>query len=151
MPSGNLGKPPKGKGPKPGKPEEGVPPATEPAEGITPVNPDMRPPRGQHPGGMGPDDEPSEPRGGGGGKRKANPGFLAGAAKWRDHLAEYRIDHPGKSLKQQMQGAKKTYKKSNPSVGTAITKRRPARTMRRKKTKKRKPSKSKKRKSNNWF
>jgi len=82
-------------------------------------------------------------------KRKANPGFLAAAAKWRAHLAEYRNDHPGQSLKQQMKGAKKTYKKSDSAVSTAMskrparTKRRPARTKRRKKTKKTK--------KNSWF
>ena len=102
-------------------------------------------------------------------KRKPNPGFLAAAAKWRAHLAEYRNDHPGQSLKQQMKGAKKTYKKSNSAVSTAMSKRpvrtkrrprtkRPARTMRPAMaggTKKRKKRKSKKRKSkkppSSWF
>jgi len=42
----------------------------------------------------------------------ANKAFLIASAKWRAHLAEYRKAHPGQSLKQQMIGAKKTYKKS---------------------------------------
>ena len=87
---------------------------------------------------------------GGGRKRKPNPGFLAAAAKWRAHLAEYRNDHPGQSLKQQMKGAKKTYKKSDSAVSTAMSKRHPARTKRRKKTKKRKTNKRKSKRSG-WF
>jgi lipocalin len=46
------------------------------------------------------------------GKRKPSKAFLIASAKWRAHLAEYRKAHPGQSLKQQMKGAKKTYKKS---------------------------------------
>ena len=46
------------------------------------------------------------------GKRKPSAAFLEASARWRAHLAEYRKAHPGQSLKQQMKGAKKTYKKS---------------------------------------
>jgi len=60
-------------------------------------------------------------------------------------------ENKGTPLGEVLKMASRTYKRSNHSVGTAITKRRPARTMRRKKTKKRKSSKSKKRKSKNWF
>lgn len=45
-------------------------------------------------------------------KRKPSAAFLEASARWRAHLAEYRKAHPGQSLKQQMRGAKKTYKKS---------------------------------------
>tara|TARA_B100000700_G_scaffold198138_1_gene217952 strand:+ start:370 stop:657 length:288 start_codon:yes stop_codon:yes gene_type:complete len=37
--------------------------------------------------------------------------FLEAGKAWRAHLAEYRRNHPNKSLKQQMKGASKTYKK----------------------------------------
>lgn len=46
-----------------------------------------------------------------GGKRKPSANFLAASAKWRSHLADYRVKNPGQSLKRQMQGAKKTYKR----------------------------------------
>jgi len=46
------------------------------------------------------------------GKRKPSKSFLEASARWRAHLAEYRGKNPGQSLKQQMKGAKKTYKKS---------------------------------------
>jgi hypothetical protein len=46
------------------------------------------------------------------GKRKPSAAFLEASARWRAHLAEYRKAHPNMSLKQQMKGAKKTYKKS---------------------------------------
>jgi len=49
------------------------------------------------------------------GKRKPNAAFLEASARWRAHLAEYRKAHPNMSLKQQMKGAKKTYKKSKSS------------------------------------
>ena len=43
--------------------------------------------------------------------------FLEASARWRAHLAKYREAHPNMSLKQQMKGAKKTYKKSKkPSI-----------------------------------
>ena len=45
-------------------------------------------------------------------KRKASANFLKAGAAWRSHLGEYRKKHPNLSLKQQMKGAKKTYKKS---------------------------------------
>ena len=37
--------------------------------------------------------------------------FLEAGKAWRAQLAEYRKKHPNKSLKQQMKGASKTYKK----------------------------------------
>lgn len=46
------------------------------------------------------------------GKRTPSKAFLEASAKWRAHLAEYRKAHPNMSLKQQMRGAKKTYKRS---------------------------------------
>lgn len=45
------------------------------------------------------------------GKRTPSKAFLEASARWRAHLAEYREKHPNMSLKQQMKGAKKTYKK----------------------------------------
>ena len=48
------------------------------------------------------------------GKRIPSKAFLEASARWRAHLAEYREKHPNMSLKQQMKGAKKTYKKSKP-------------------------------------
>ena len=38
--------------------------------------------------------------------------FLEAGKEWRAHLAEYRKAHPNMPLKEQMRGAKKTYKKS---------------------------------------
>ena len=49
------------------------------------------------------------------GKRKPSAKFLAAGNAWRTHLAEYRKAHPGQSLKQQMKGASKTYKKTKTS------------------------------------
>jgi len=46
------------------------------------------------------------------GKRTPSKAFLEASARWRAHLAAYRKAHPNMSLKQQMKGAKKTYKKS---------------------------------------
>jgi hypothetical protein len=52
-------------------------------------------------------------------KRKASAAFLNGANSWRTHLAAYRKAHPGDSLKLQMKGASKTYKKgSSGSTGS---------------------------------
>ena len=45
-------------------------------------------------------------------KRRASTKFLKAGEAWRTHLDEYRKAHPNMSLKQQMKGAKKTYKKS---------------------------------------
>ena len=45
-------------------------------------------------------------------KRKPSAKFLEAGKAWRAHLGEYRKKHPNLSLKQQMKGAKKTYKKS---------------------------------------
>jgi hypothetical protein len=44
-------------------------------------------------------------------KRKASAKFLAAGKSWREHLNKYRKAHPNLSLKQQMKGASKTYKK----------------------------------------
>lgn len=49
-----------------------------------------------------------------GGRRTPSKKFLEASARWRAHLAEYRRKHPNMSLKQQMKGAKKTYKKYKP-------------------------------------
>ena len=46
------------------------------------------------------------------GKRTPSKAFLEAGKEWRAHLAEYRKAHPNMSLKQQMRGAKKTYKRS---------------------------------------
>lgn len=46
------------------------------------------------------------------GKRIPSKEFLEAGKEWRAHLAKYREAHPNMSLKQQMRGAKKTYKKS---------------------------------------
>ena len=43
--------------------------------------------------------------------RTPNKKFLEAGKAWRAHLAEYRKKHPKKSLKEQMRGASKTYKK----------------------------------------
>lgn len=56
----------------------------------------------------------------GGGKRKPSANFLAASARWRAHLADYREKHPKQSLKKQMQGAKKTYRKSSQVKGTSV-------------------------------
>ena len=45
-------------------------------------------------------------------KRRPSTKFLEAGKAWRAHLAEFRKAHPNMSLKKQMQGAKKTYKKS---------------------------------------
>tara|TARA_B100000123_G_C25623956_1_gene381441 strand:- start:180 stop:458 length:279 start_codon:yes stop_codon:yes gene_type:complete len=44
--------------------------------------------------------------------RKPSRAFLEAGKAWRAHLDEYRKAHPNMSLKQQMKGAKKTYKKN---------------------------------------
>ena len=53
-----------------------------------------------------------------GGKRKASAKFLAAGKAWRSHLSEYRKKHPNLSLKQQMKGASKTYKKGKSKSGS---------------------------------
>ena len=87
-------------------------------------------------------------------KRKASAKFLAAGNAWRSHLSEYRKKHPNLSLKQQMKGASKTYKKGKSKSGTISVKNtkysvhvRPRRTRRssRKRSKGRKRSKSRKR------
>jgi hypothetical protein len=77
----------------------------------------------------------------GGGKRRASAKFLAASARWRSHLAEYRKAHPNMSLKQQMRGAKKTYKKSQPPSFQVKSK--PNRTKRKVKRTKRRTGKKK--------
>ena len=49
-------------------------------------------------------------------KRKASAKFLAAGNAWRAHLSEFRKKNPNLSLKQQMKGASKTYKKGKSSV-----------------------------------
>ena len=56
------------------------------------------------------------------GKRKASAKFLAAGNAWRSHLSEYRKKHPNLSLKQQMKGAAKTYKKGKSKSGTVTVK-----------------------------
>ena len=73
--------------------------------------------------------------------RTPSKAFLEASAKWRAHLDEYRKAHPNMSLKQQMKGAKKTYKKSKtPSVQV---KSKPNRTKRKVKRTKRRTGKKK--------
>ena len=48
--------------------------------------------------------------------------FLEAGKAWRAHLAEYRRKNPNKSLKQQMKGAAKTYKKGKSKSGTVTVK-----------------------------
>jgi hypothetical protein len=79
------------------------------------------------------------------------PKSSKGQSPWNLHVKKTMAENKGTPLGEVLKMASRTYKRSNPSVGSARTKRRPARTMRRKKTKKRKSSKSKKRKSKNWF
>tara|TARA_Y100001958_G_C21237035_1_gene563721 strand:+ start:1378 stop:1686 length:309 start_codon:yes stop_codon:yes gene_type:complete len=83
-------------------------------------------------------------------KRKANSKFLAAGKAWRAHLNEYRRAHPNMSLKQQMKGAAKTYKKSKKSSSSGglslntskfKVKVTPKKSKRRKRSKKRKGSK----------
>ena len=93
-----------------------------------------------------------------GGKRKASAKFLAAGNAWRAHLDEYRKKHPNLSLKQQMKGASKTYKKGKSKSGSIIAvktskysvhvrPRRSRRTKRSKSSKKSKGSRRKKRRS----
>ncbi len=88
-------------------------------------------------------------------KRKASAKFLAAGNAWRSHLSEYRKKHPNLSLKQQMKGAAKTYKKGKSKSGTVSVKtskysvrvrpRRSRRTKRSKSSKKRRRSRKKSR------
>lgn len=75
--------------------------------------------------------------------RKANAKFLAASARWRAHLAEFRKAHPNMSLKQQMKGAKKTYKKSKSQKPSVQVKSKPNRTKRKVKRTKRRTGKKK--------
>ena len=52
-------------------------------------------------------------------KRKASSKFLAAGKSWREHLSQYRKSHPNLSLKQQMKGASKTYRKGS-STGVTV-------------------------------
>lgn len=56
------------------------------------------------------------------GKRKPSSNFLKAGAAWRAHLNDYRKKHPNMSLKQQMKGAKKTYKKSKSRSSSVVVK-----------------------------
>ena len=71
-------------------------------------------------------------------KRKPSANFLAASARWRAHLADYREKHPKQSLKKQMQGAKKTYRRSSQVKGTSVRPRRTRKTKRRVTRKKKK-------------
>ena len=88
------------------------------------------------------------------GKRKPSSNFIKAGEAWRAHLNEYRKKHPNMSLKQQMKGAKKTYKKSKSRSRSVVVKTpkvevriRPRRSKLRKKTtsKKQRRKKTKKR------
>ena len=87
-----------------------------------------------------------------GGKRKASAKFLAAGNAWRAHLSEYRKKYPNLSLKQQMKGASKTYKKGKSKSGSSIAVKtskysvhvRPRRSRRTKKSKSSKSSKKSK-------
>ena len=48
-------------------------------------------------------------------KRRMSAKFKAAGSAWRSHLSQFRKDHPNMTLKQQMKGASKTYKKSKSS------------------------------------
>ena len=73
-------------------------------------------------------------------KRKPSENFLKASARWRAHLADYRVKNPGQSLKKQMKGAKKTYRRSSQVKDTSVSVR-PRRT---RKTKRRVTRKKKK-------
>lgn len=98
--------------PKP-PPSEGTPPPQHPP----PSKNDqlgLYPPKGMAPAPprKPPQRPPPARPSGGGRKRRPSTRFLDAGKAWRAHLAEYRKAHPNMSLKQQMKGAKKTYKKS---------------------------------------
>tara|TARA_B100000700_G_C14218532_1_gene478139 strand:+ start:132 stop:419 length:288 start_codon:yes stop_codon:yes gene_type:complete len=80
------------------------------------------------------------------GKRKASAKFLAAGKAWRSHLSEYRKKHPNLSLKQQMKGAAKTYKKGKSGTVSVKTSKYSVR-VRPRRTKKSKGSRSKRRRS----
>ena len=87
------------------------------------------------------------------GKRKPSSNFLKAGEAWRAHLNEYRKKHPNMSLKQQMKGAKKTYKKSKSRTSSVVVKTpkvevriRPRRSKLRKKTTSKKQRRNKTRK-----
>ena len=93
-------------------------------------------------------------------KRKASAKFLAAGKAWRAHLNEYRKKHPNLSLKQQMKGASKTYKKGKSKSGSVSVKTskysvhvRPRRSRRSKKSKgsRRKKRRSRKKRSRGLF
>jgi len=80
--------------------------------------------------------------------RKPSRAFLEAGKAWRAHLDEYRKAHPNMSLKQQMKGAKKTYKKSKSQIPRVQVKSKPNRTKRKVKRSKRRTDKKK---SNGFF
>ena len=75
--------------------------------------------------------------------RTPSKAFLEASARWRAHLAEFRKAHPNMSLKQQMRGAKKTYKKSKSQKTSVQVKTKPNRTKRKVKRTKRRTGKKK--------
>ena len=86
--------------------------------------------------------------------RKPSQAFLEAGKAWRAHLDEYRKAHPNMSLKQQMKGAKKTYKKSkgnstlkNSRYSIHIRERKSSKKANRKKTRKKPRNKTKKKSS----
>tara|TARA_B100000902_G_scaffold362954_1_gene381691 strand:- start:590 stop:847 length:258 start_codon:yes stop_codon:yes gene_type:complete len=77
------------------------------------------------------------------GKRRPSAAFLEAGKAWRTHLDEYRKAHPNMSLKKQMKGAKKTYKKSKSQTSSFQVKSKPNRTKRKVKRTKRRTGKKK--------
>ena len=55
-------------------------------------------------------------------KRRPSAKFLSAGNAWRSHLSQYRKAHPSMSLKQQMKGASKTYKKGSAGVTVRTSK-----------------------------
>ena len=79
------------------------------------------------------------------GKRRPSAAFLEAGKAWRTHLDDYRKAHPNMSLKQQMKGAKKTYKKTdiNAPLSSVQVRSKPNRTKRKVKRTKRRTGKKK--------
>ena len=99
----------------PGRPNRPAP--KPPSEGTSQAPPGKGnqlglPPKGPAPFPSGGSQGGGRKRKRSGKKRKASARFLDAGKAWRAHLDEYRKAHPNMSLKQQMKGAKKTYKKS---------------------------------------
>ena len=85
--------------------------------------------------------------------------FLEAGKAWRAHLAAYRRQHPTKSLKAQMRGASKTYKKGTSSSNKSSSswkgfskyeiRRKPKRSSSKKRSKK--PKKSRRSSKTKWL